>query len=79
MKICKSPKIAKKKSKERGLKKTNEQVSSNIIASLLFLLFWVCSFEMGPEEVVEFCANCVLSEEEEPCDIPDGFYDKLMP
>ena len=21
----------------------------------------------------------VLSEDEEPCDIPDGFYDKLMP
>eukprot|EP00526_Cylindrotheca_closterium_P023168 CAMPEP_0113638978 /NCGR_PEP_ID=MMETSP0017_2-20120614/20435_1 /TAXON_ID=2856 /ORGANISM="Cylindrotheca closterium" /LENGTH=162 /DNA_ID=CAMNT_0000550143 /DNA_START=29 /DNA_END=517 /DNA_ORIENTATION=- /assembly_acc=CAM_ASM_000147 len=36
-------------------------------------------FELSPEQVIEFCVDCVLSEEEEPCDIPDGFYDKLMP
>mmetsp|Transcript_52096 Transcript_52096/g.79107 ORF Transcript_52096/g.79107 Transcript_52096/m.79107 type:complete len:160 (-) Transcript_52096:230-709(-) len=36
-------------------------------------------FEMSPQEVIKFCTECVLSEEEEECDIPDGFYDKLMP
>jgi len=39
------------------------------------------SFEFSPEEVMEFCNDCVLSEDEEPCDIPDAFYDldKLKP
>jgi hypothetical protein len=32
------------------------------------------SFKMGPEDVIKFCTECVLSEEGE-CDIPDGFYD----
>ena len=36
-------------------------------------------FEMKPQDVVKFCVECVLSEEEEPCDVPDGFYDKLLP
>ena len=34
---------------------------------------------MSPEKVIEFCTECVLSEEQEECEIPDGFYDKLMP
>jgi len=32
-------------------------------------------FEMTPEKVMEFCEECVLSEGEEPCDVPDAFYD----
>ena len=36
-------------------------------------------FEMSPKDVVKFCVECVLSEQEEPCDVPDGFYDKLSP
>ncbi|KAL3940609.1 MAG: hypothetical protein SGBAC_004893 [Bacillariaceae sp.] len=36
-------------------------------------------FDFSPAEVLQFCTDCVLSEDEEPCDIPDGFYDKLMP
>lgn len=32
-------------------------------------------FEFSPEQVMEFCSDCVLSEEEEPCEIPDAFYE----
>lgn len=31
-------------------------------------------FEMGPEEVIMFCTDCVLSEDEEPCDIPESVF-----
>lgn len=31
-------------------------------------------FDMTPSEVLAFCSECVLSEEEEPCDIPDKMY-----
>ncbi|KAL7513482.1 hypothetical protein ACHAXN_010703 [Cyclotella atomus] len=33
-------------------------------------------FELDPSEVIKFCKECVLSEDEEPCDIPGGFYVK---
>lgn len=36
-------------------------------------------YEMSPEDVLHFCSDCVLSENEDPCDVPDGFYDRLMP
>ena len=29
---------------------------------------------MDPREVVEFCSECVLSEDEEPCDIPENVF-----
>lgn len=32
-------------------------------------------FDMDPSEVVKFCTECVLSEDEEPCDVPEVFYD----
>mmetsp|Transcript_28665 Transcript_28665/g.45144 ORF Transcript_28665/g.45144 Transcript_28665/m.45144 type:complete len:211 (+) Transcript_28665:83-715(+) len=32
-------------------------------------------FEMGPEEVIKFCTECVLSEDEEPCDVPANLFD----
>eukprot|EP00566_Odontella_aurita_P026814 CAMPEP_0113590900 /NCGR_PEP_ID=MMETSP0015_2-20120614/36945_1 /TAXON_ID=2838 /ORGANISM="Odontella" /LENGTH=180 /DNA_ID=CAMNT_0000497171 /DNA_START=121 /DNA_END=663 /DNA_ORIENTATION=+ /assembly_acc=CAM_ASM_000160 len=31
-------------------------------------------FDMTPSEVLAFCSECVLSEEEEPCGIPDKMY-----
>merc|ERR1712150_390060 len=31
-------------------------------------------FDFTPEEVLKFCTECVLSEEEEPCDVPEMFY-----
>ncbi|CAB9524269.1 expressed unknown protein [Seminavis robusta] len=31
-------------------------------------------FELGPEEVLSFCNECVLSENKEECDIPPAFY-----
>ena len=34
--------------------------------------------EMDAKEVVEFCTDCVLSEEEEPCDIPDKMLDSSI-
>lgn len=36
-------------------------------------------FEMGPEEVIKFCKECVLSDDEEPCDIPDKMLDSDHP
>ena len=36
------------------------------------------SFEMGPQDVVKFCSECVLSDGDEPCDIPDGFYNHAL-
>ena len=36
-------------------------------------------FNFSPEEVIEFCNDCVLVDEEDPeheeCEIPDTFYD----
>lgn len=32
-------------------------------------------FDMDPREVIKFCKECVLSEDEEPCDVPDAFLD----
>lgn len=32
-------------------------------------------FNFSPEQVMEFCTDCVLSEEEEACDVPDQFFD----
>lgn len=32
-------------------------------------------FEMDPMEVVKFCKECVLSEEEEPCDVPVNLFE----
>lgn len=34
---------------------------------------WEDMFEMAPDEVMSFCKECVLSENEEPCDVPDKF------
>ena len=31
-------------------------------------------FDMDPREVIQFCNECVLSEDEEPCDIPDSIF-----
>jgi hypothetical protein len=28
----------------------------------------------GPDEVIKFCTDCVLSEEEEPCDVPSTIF-----
>mmetsp|Transcript_664 Transcript_664/g.1036 ORF Transcript_664/g.1036 Transcript_664/m.1036 type:complete len:198 (-) Transcript_664:3-596(-) len=32
-------------------------------------------FEMGPAEVIKFCTECVLSEDETPCDVPANLFD----
>lgn len=34
---------------------------------------WEDMFEMGPKEVQEFCLDCVLSDDEEPCVVPEKF------
>ncbi|KAL9186157.1 hypothetical protein ACHAXT_005395 [Thalassiosira profunda] len=34
---------------------------------------WEEMFEMAPAEVQKFCKDCVLSEDEEPCDVPEKF------
>ena len=39
-------------------------------------------FNMSPQEVIAFCTECVLSEEEEPCDVPEAMLedgDLLLP
>ncbi len=47
---------------------------SHILASLVRF-----SYHMSPEEVIKFCTDCVLSEGEGECEIPEGFYDQLRP
>ena len=32
-------------------------------------------FHFSPEEVIQFCSDCVLATEEEECEIPDAFFD----
>jgi hypothetical protein len=32
-------------------------------------------FDMDPTEVITFCKECVLSEEEEPCDVPVNLFE----
>ncbi|KAL7553802.1 hypothetical protein ACHAWF_017129 [Thalassiosira exigua] len=34
---------------------------------------WEEMFEMAADEVQQFCTECVLSEEEEPCEVPEKF------
>mmetsp|Transcript_1750 Transcript_1750/g.3746 ORF Transcript_1750/g.3746 Transcript_1750/m.3746 type:complete len:100 (+) Transcript_1750:419-718(+) len=34
---------------------------------------WEDMFEMAADEVQQFCTECVLSEDEEPCDVPEKF------
>jgi hypothetical protein len=36
-------------------------------------------YHLSPKEVMAFCKDCVLSEEEEPCDVPDAMFDGLSP
>jgi len=36
-------------------------------------------FDMGPDEVIKFCNECVLSDDELPCDIPDSMLDGDYP
>jgi hypothetical protein len=36
-------------------------------------------YHLSATEVMEFCTECVLSEEEEPCDVPDAMFDGLSP
>jgi len=31
-------------------------------------------YELSPTDVMKFCTDCVLSEGEEPCDIPPSFF-----
>lgn len=34
---------------------------------------WEDMFEMAADEVQKFCTECVLSEDEEPCEVPEKF------
>mmetsp|Transcript_7181 Transcript_7181/g.9115 ORF Transcript_7181/g.9115 Transcript_7181/m.9115 type:complete len:158 (-) Transcript_7181:474-947(-) len=36
-------------------------------------------FHLSPKEVMAFCTDCVLSEDEESCDVPDAMLDGLSP
>eukprot|EP00553_Chaetoceros_curvisetus_P007791 CAMPEP_0204612990 /NCGR_PEP_ID=MMETSP0717-20131115/1026_1 /ASSEMBLY_ACC=CAM_ASM_000666 /TAXON_ID=230516 /ORGANISM="Chaetoceros curvisetus" /LENGTH=124 /DNA_ID=CAMNT_0051625269 /DNA_START=208 /DNA_END=582 /DNA_ORIENTATION=+ len=36
-------------------------------------------FHLDASEVVKFCTDCVLSEDEEPCDIPQEMLDAELP
>ncbi|KAL7565838.1 hypothetical protein ACA910_007398 [Epithemia clementina (nom. ined.)] len=35
-------------------------------------------FDFTPEQVLQFCHDCVLSDGEEPCDLPPSFFEDLM-
>jgi hypothetical protein len=32
------------------------------------------SFDFTPQEVMAFCEECVLSDSEEPCNVPEAFF-----
>mmetsp|Transcript_39450 Transcript_39450/g.118447 ORF Transcript_39450/g.118447 Transcript_39450/m.118447 type:complete len:115 (+) Transcript_39450:802-1146(+) len=32
-------------------------------------------YKMSPQQVVSFCEECVLSDEEEPCDVPEAMFE----
>jgi hypothetical protein len=34
-------------------------------------------FNFTPQQVMEFCTDCVLSNGEEPCELPESFFDML--
>jgi hypothetical protein len=34
-------------------------------------------FDFSPQQVMTFCTDCVLSNGEEPCELPDSFFDML--
>ena len=36
-------------------------------------------YDMSPRQVIAFCEECVLSEEEEPCDVPESMFEGLEP
>jgi len=36
-------------------------------------------FDLSPMDVMKFCEECVLSEDEEPCDVPDKFLEEFNP
>lgn len=36
---------------------------------------WEDMFDLSAKQVREFCEECVLSEDEEPCDVPEKFLD----
>jgi hypothetical protein len=35
--------------------------------------------ELSAREVLEFCSDCVLSEDDEPCVIPEAFFKEDEP
>lgn len=35
--------------------------------------------ELSAMEVLAFCSDCVLGEGEEPCNVPEAAFDKLLP
>ena len=38
-------------------------------------LFIYIPKQKGPEEVIKFCTECVLSEDETPCDVPANLFE----
>ncbi|KAL3808868.1 hypothetical protein ACHAXA_004155 [Cyclostephanos tholiformis] len=34
-------------------------------------------FDMDPKEVIKFCTECVLSDDEMPCDVPEGMFGNI--
>jgi hypothetical protein len=47
----------------------------NIVLVENRILMIMYLFRKDAMEVQKFCKECVLSEEEEPCDVPGGFYE----
>jgi hypothetical protein len=54
-------------------------LSNTKVVPAVFLLVRP-SFNFSPKEVLEFCNECVLNEDENSeCEIPETFYDRLKP
>ena len=41
----------------------------------LFIYIYNIPTQKGPEEVIKFCTECVLSEDETPCDVPATLFE----
>jgi hypothetical protein len=63
----------------RMAKNNPEQYCADRCVSAGYCDVYEDMLEMSPTEVLKFCKECVLSDEEEPCDIPEKMLDSDNP
>jgi hypothetical protein len=59
---------------------SNLSTNTTVVLALLFFVRRLPSFDLSAKEVLQFCTECVLNEDEDSeCEIPEAFFDDLMP